>query len=150
RITLHWQQDALATPASYIVYRRAPGVNSWGTGTILPGTTTTFTDSHVNVGDPYEYEVVKQTSNYTGYGYIYAGINVPLTENRGRLLLVVDHTYAADLAPELDRLKQDLVGDGWTVTRLDVNRDDSPAAVKQQIKAQYHADPANLKSVFLF
>src|SRR5581483_4323908 len=50
----------------------------------------------------------------------------------------------------LARLEQDLTGDGWTVSRLDVNRSDSPVQVKAAIKGQYQADPANTKAVFLF
>src|SRR5581483_9905177 len=50
----------------------------------------------------------------------------------------------------LDRLQQDLVGDGWTVERLDVNRNDSVPQVKERIRAQYDADPAQVKAVFLF
>ena len=53
-----------------------------------------------------------------------------MTENRGKLLLVVDNTYAANLANELAVLQQDLVGDGWTVFRHDVGRNDSVPSVK--------------------
>src|SRR5262249_32625371 len=44
----------------------------------------------------------------------------------------------------------DLTGDGWQVTRFDVSRKDTPASVKQKIKARYELDPANVKAVFLF
>jgi hypothetical protein len=71
-------------------------------------------------------------------------------EDRGKLLLVVDQTYAADLTNELAQLEQDLTGDGWSVVRLDVEREDSVPAVKSLIKAQYNADPARVKCVFLF
>jgi hypothetical protein len=149
-ITLHWVQDTSTIPASYTVYRRVPGTDVWGFAAVLPGSATTYTDADVTVGTPYEYQVVKRTSAYVGYGYIFAGINVPFTENRGRLLLVVDNTYANELTNELERLKQDLVGDGWMVTRIDVARNDSVEHVKSLIKAQYTADPAHVKAVFLF
>ena len=150
RVTLAWPQDSYMMPNSYTIYRKAPGATSWGTGTTLPGTTTTYTDSSVSVGTAYEYQVVKSTSLYSGYGYLYGGIKVAPSENRGKLLLVVDKTYAGQLASELGRLQQDLTGDGWTVIRLDVNRNDSVTTVKELIKAQYNADPQNVKSVFLF
>src|SRR5438067_8663833 len=150
QITLSWPQDTVLTPNSYTIYRKAPGATSWGAGTTLPGTATTYTDSNVSSGAAYEYQIVKNTSQYTGYGYIYAGVNAPLVDNRGKLLLVVDNTYAANLASELTRLQQDLVGDGWTVTRLDVSRSDSVVNVKNLIKAQYALDPTNVKAVFLF
>src|SRR5712691_7949751 len=150
QIVLNWPQDTYTQPASYTVFRKAPGPSSWGTGTTLPGTTTNYTDTNVTAGTAYEYQIIKTTSPYTGYGYIYAGINVPLTENRGKLLLVVDNTYAANLTNELAVLQQDIIGDGWTITRLDVSRNDSVINIKNLIKAQYNADPAHVKAVFLF
>ena len=87
---------------------------------------------------------------YTGTGYVYAGINAPLTENRGKVLLLVDNTFTTALSAELSRLEQDLVGDGWTVVRRDISRNDTPANIKSLIKSEYNADPTNLQSVFLF
>src|SRR5690242_208356 len=74
-ITLHWPQDQYMLPNSYTVYRKAPGDTTWGIGTILPGTATSYVDSKVTVGTPYEYQIVKVTSQYTGYGYLYSGVN---------------------------------------------------------------------------
>jgi hypothetical protein len=150
KITLHWAQDTAGVPASYTVYRKAPAESSWGTGTKLPGTVTTYADSAVEVGRSYEYRVVKATSLYTGYGYIQAGIAVPLVDDRGAVVLIVDQTQAEPLTAELIRLEQDLVGDGWTVLRHDVGRTDAVTSVKALIKADYEADPARVKSVFLF
>jgi hypothetical protein len=150
RITLHWPKDSCSQPKSYSIYRKAPGASSWGKATTLPGTATQYIDKNVSAGASYEYQVVKDTPHYTGYGYIYSGINVALTDSRGKLLLVVDNTYAAPLTNELARLQQDLVGDGWQVVRMDVARKDSAANVKRRIKAQYDADPKNVKAVFLF
>src|SRR5712671_6784043 len=59
RIILTWPQDTVAVPASYIVYRKGLGAGAWGTGTTLPGTTTTYADANVTVGATYEYQVVK-------------------------------------------------------------------------------------------
>ena len=150
QITLNWPQDQYTVPNTYTVYRKAPGDGSWGAGTTLAGTTTSYTDNNVAAGTAYEYQIVKVGPAYTGYGYVYAGINLPMVDSRGKLLLVVDNTYAANMASELARLQQDLVGDGWTVIRLNVNRNDAVTSVKAQIKAQYTADPANVKCVFLF
>ena len=87
--------------------------------------------------------------NILGTGYIYAGINIPLNDNRGKLLLVVDKHLRGEFGRRsLSRLQQDLAGDGWTVIRQDVGRNDSVASVKNLIKAQYNADPSNVKAVF--
>src|SRR6266850_2482577 len=150
QITLSWPQDTCARPNTYTVFRKTRSATSWGTGITLPATATSYVDNQVTIGTPYEYQIVKNTAGYSGYGYVYAGINVPLTDHRGKVLLVVDTTYATELTSELARLQQDLAGDGWTVTRLDARRDDSVVSVKNRIKAQYQADPSNVKAVFLF
>src|SRR6266516_66280 len=130
QVTLSWPQDTLGTPNSYTVYRKAPGATSWGSGTALAGTATSYTDTGVAAGSAYEYQVVKNAGTYSGYGYVEAGVAVPLAENRGKVVLIVDNTYAVNLAAELTRLQQDLAGDGWTVLRHDVSRSDSVVNVK--------------------
>jgi len=150
QIALSWPPDLGATPNGYTVYRKAPEANLWGDGITLPGTATGFIDANVTIGATYEYQIVKAASDYAGYGYIYTGINAPLVEGRGKVVLIVDNTYAADLTAELDRLEQDLVGDGWQVLRHDVARDENPINVKALIQSDYAADPANVKAVFLF
>lgn len=151
QISLSWPQDTQAVPNSYTVYRKAPSATSWGAGTTLPGTTLSYIDSNVAVGSTYEYQIVKQSPlGYTGYGYILSGIQAPLVDLRGKVILVVEKTYAPNLADELTRLQQDLAGDGWSVIRHDVARTDTPASVKSLIKTDYNADPANVKAVFLF
>ena len=77
QIDLRWLPDSASTAAKYTVYRRSPGAVSWGAGAPLPGTATSYVDRNVSVGMPYEYQIVKQSIACTGYGYIYAGINVP-------------------------------------------------------------------------
>src|SRR2546426_672862 len=148
QITLSWPQDPAA--GGYTVYRKSPGAVSWGAGTALAGSATTYVDTSVALGTAYEYQIVKAASGYNGYGYILTGINVPLVENRGKLILVVENTSASQLSAELNRLQQDLAGDGWTVIRHDVGRNDSVLNVKNLIKADYNADSTNVKAVFLF
>ncbi len=149
QITLSWPQDDYGAN-SYVVYRKLKEDTSWGAGTTLPGSATTFTDYAVSEGSAYEYQIVKYaTYGYVGYGYIYAGINAPLIENRGKLILIV----AADtvsLAGELATLQSDLTGDGWVVIRHDVSPNDDPASVKNLIVSDYYADPGQVKAVFLF
>lgn len=151
RITLAWPQDTGGSPDRYLIFRKAPSAPSWGrVRASLPGSRTSYTDRDVRLGVAYEYQIVKQSPALTGYGYLCAGIKLPMVERRGALLLVVDRTYSRELAFELARLEQDITGDGWTVTRLEVDRTDPVARVKARIKAAYEADPANLKGVFLF
>ena len=149
QITLVWSPDSNAT--GYSVSRKSPGSSAWGGPSSLPGSATSFVDSSVSTGVAYEYQISKSTSvGYQGFGYVYAGINAPLIEGRGKLILIVDSLFTTDLANELTRLEQDLVGDGWMVIRHDVSRTDSPSNIKSLIQADYNADPANVRTVFLF
>lgn len=150
QITLQWQPDQYGA-ASYTIYRKSKEATSWGAGMVLPGSAMTWTDYNVTAGEAYEYQIVKSgILGYTGYGYIFAGIEAPLVESRGKLILIVADTYAADLATELARLQSDLIGDGWQVIRHDVSSSDSPASVRNLIIADYNTDPTNVKAVFLF
>lgn len=150
KVTLTWPQDTIGVPSSYTVYRKAPGATSWGAGTTLSGSTTSYTDTSITAGQSYEYRIVKAAGSYTGYGYVQAGVAASVVENRGKVVLVVDNSIASPLASELSRLQQDLAGDGWIVVRRDVGRSDSVNSVKAVIKSVYDSDPANVKSVFLF
>lgn len=150
QITLNWEPDPLGAN-SYTIYRKALTDTSWGNGTTLPGSASSYIDTFVTVGTTYEYQIVKSaTLGYTGYGYIYSGINAPLTENHGKVILIVATNSTAGLSSELTRLETDLIGDGWRVLRHDVSSNDSPPSVKSLIKIDYETDPANVRAVFLF
>ncbi|HKQ40639.1 MAG TPA: hypothetical protein VJ063_21405 [Verrucomicrobiae bacterium] len=149
KIRLKWEPDPYGA-ISYTVSRKGRNATAWGPGVVLPGTATGFNDPNVAVGGNYEYQVVKAGQGYTGYGYIYAGINAPLRDLRGKIILVVADTYAAELAPELARLKSDLMGDGWQVIRHDVSPTATAGSVRNLIIADYNADRANVHAVLLF
>lgn len=149
RIHLRWEADPYGA-RSYTVSRKTKGAAAWGPGVVLGGNATTYTDPNVALGAAYEYQIVKVGPHYTGHGYILAGINAPLIEHRGKILLIVDDTYAAPLAPELGRLQADLIGDGWRVIRHNVSPNDTPGRVKNLVVASYRADPANVRAVLLF
>ena len=154
QITLNWPQDTNGTPASYTVFRKAPTGSSWGSlVATLSGSATSYTDNNVVVGTAYEYQIIKDFNaalGYFGYGYIEAGITIPLVDNPGTVILVVDNTYSANLTTELQRLQLDLVGEGWQVIRHDVNRTDSVVSIKNLILADYAANPSQVNTVFLF
>jgi hypothetical protein len=147
QITLSWPADLAAK--FYTVSRKSADGDAWSTLSTLPSNATNFTDSAVIVGQAYEYQLFKTNSTYAGYGYLQAGIELPLVDSRGKIVLVLSQMVATDLTAELQQLEQDLVGDGWTVLRHDVNPIDSPASVKQLIKTDYDADPANVRALFL-
>jgi len=159
QIVLSWP---LATDASgYYIYRKAKGDTIWTYRGTAVSTATGFPDNALP-GEAWEYEVTKTTGlSYQGYGYVYAGMQAPLVESRGKVILVVDQTYVHSLIEHLEKLERNLRGDGWTVIRMNVGRgstlgdqpDDQPteaSAVRALIRAEYLADPTNVKAVFLF
>ena len=104
------------------------------------------------MGSAYEYQISRAMPTHQDpvYGYIYVGIEAPLVDSMGKVILLVDNTFTTDLATELDTLEKDLVGDGWQVIRHDVSRTDSVTNIKNIIKADYLADTTNVKAVYLF
>ena len=149
-LRLNWPQDRCTPPTQYEISRKAPDSLVWGRLSHCRELPIGYLDTNITVGAAYEYQVVKTTPRYNGYGYICAGIEVPAVEDRGRVLLVVDKTYAGELIAELAQLEVDLNGDGWAVTRLDVSRTDSVVKVKSLIRQEYLADPKHVNCVFLF
>jgi hypothetical protein len=152
QITLYWPADPNAT--NYVRYRKTRDATSWGAALALAPNATNYVDSSLSVSAAYEYRISKigwtGSATYTGDGYIYAGISVPVTDSRGKIVLLVDSSIAANLGMELTRLQLDLVGDGWTVLRHDVARNDTPANIKTLIMTDYSADPPNVRALFLF
>ena len=151
QITLNWEPDMYGA-ISYTIYRKAKQDTSWGSPiATLDGSLSQFTDYNVAVANTYEYAIVKAaTLGYTGYGYIFTGINAPLVENRGKLILLVETNATANLSSELARLQTDLIGDGWQVIYHGLSSNDTPDSAKSLIVNDYNSDPANVKTVFLF
>jgi hypothetical protein len=144
-ITLTWSTPPTAV-TGYTVYRKAKEATSWGaTVATLSSATLQYVDTNVSIGVAYEYKI----SSDNGNGYICAGIMLPEVASRGKVVLIVDSSYTSSLVTELERLKNDLVGDGWLVLRHDVSLNSTPQQVKALIKADYDADPQNVKAVFL-
>src|SRR5689334_13637214 len=153
QIELRWPADPKAT--GYAVFRKAPSAGSWGDERAsLAATETRYVDADVELGVAYEYKVQKASQagekTFKGTGYLLAGIEVPLRERRGKVILIVDASQAAALADPLRRLERDLRGDGWTVLRHDVAPGAKASDVKKLIRTDYEADRENVRSVFLF
>ncbi|MEI6520124.1 MAG: chitobiase/beta-hexosaminidase C-terminal domain-containing protein [bacterium] len=148
KIRLVWPTTGIT--GAITVFRRNFGSKPWGTAVAtLTKTDAEYIDSTIITGTLYEYQVQATKGTTIAYGYITSGTNLPLEDARGSLLLLVDDTMATPLVTELDRLELDLIGDGWTVVRKDVNRTAKPSEIKVIIQAAITADP-NIKSLFLF
>lgn len=172
-LRLEWDYvNFYGSPTVRTIYRRAKGDTPWGTplATLTAAENTLiYSDTTVSAGVAYEYKLetlLNGSTTPTSTGYVSGGINLPAPDSRGKLLLLVDNSHAAALAPELTQLQQDLAGDGWTVLRTDLARSVvEPAtaytaqvgtdrlaevsAVKNVIITAYNADPTNVKAVYI-
>lgn len=147
-VTLNWVGNATTT--NYNVDRKLKTGTAWTTlAAFLSGTTTSYVDNTVALGTSYEYRLTRTGSNYNGYGYINAGIQVPVTENRGKLILAIANTLSTSLAPEIKRLQEDLEGDGWELVTTYISTVALVPAVKSTIATIYNQDPTNTKALFL-
>jgi len=143
-----WPADATAT--AYEVRRRLLGSNAWDATVVVPGggAATSWVDTTVDVGVAYEYGFTKYGAP-TGTGYIAAGIEVPAVHDRGTVALFVAAAMAPLLGERLDRLRQDLVGDGWRVALHEVPAGTSVASMRFLVLAESIAAPNGLEAVFL-
>ncbi len=147
QIALSWVNDVNAL--SYSVDKKLPADAGWSNLATLPGTTNNYTDNAVTTGIIYEYRVVKTTPLVTGYGYVYAGINMPAPDTRGTLLLAVNNSFSTYLQPEIDQLTRDLIGDGWKVVQQNFPPATKDTAVKSWVQSEYNKPGANVKSLLL-
>lgn len=174
-ITLKWPVVSRAT--DYAISRRSLAGDAWHPVGTAAGSASSWQDPSVVAGQAYEYQVIRNTKAIyhstftgatrlmpmTGIGYIYAGISVPPVDHRGTVILIVDNTMAGPCSAELARLRDDLIGDGWSVIRHDVRRGSLTSTsgpvpydaagvteVKDLIKNEYLKNPREVKSVFLF
>ncbi|GAB4491519.1 MAG: hypothetical protein OHK0019_11810 [Saprospiraceae bacterium] len=147
-ITLEW---ANPTASTLLVQRRTKGQTGSQWIQLLNeanSTKTSLTDNNVELGKTYEY-YVRRTTTLNAHGYAHVALEAPVTDSRGKLILFIDADIAAPLAPELERLKNDLAGDGWEIIQHIADTSATVQSIKNQILADYDADPAKVKSVFL-
>jgi len=151
-LTLNWSIRRQGNITAQKIHRRLKGETVWVKLADLATNQTSYADATAVPGVEYEYWMER---TYTGIsptiamGYLSAGVDVPMTESRGKLLLVIDSTMVAPLAPEIEQLQADLTGEGWLVQTITALRSDTAANVKAQIVAAYNADSNNVKMVYL-
>lgn len=145
-IALHWRNWPTNTLS---VQRRAAGESGWAT-LASDLTAWSWRDTNVVPGRRYEYRV--------GDRFLWSAVEAPPVFERGKVLLLVDRTVAQPLAEELQQFQTDLVGDGWSVLRREVERHDdedwaATAEAIRRIKAgiveAYRAASNDLKAVLL-
>ncbi|MEI6211346.1 MAG: sugar-binding protein [bacterium] len=125
----------MAPPPGYDISRRLPPDESWQVlaRNVAPGE---FRDTGVAAEKIYEYAVTRKCEG-AAVDYFCSGSAIPLRDRRGTLLLLVERAQAEPLAAEIRQLMFDLVGDGWQVTRKDVDAAQPPAEIRKWIRAEY-------------
>lgn len=137
------------------------------TNPVLAMEASSFCDTNVTSGINYEYQISALITNYVcswrtevgfwNYQYISTGTEVPLRDQRGKLVLLVESSLATPLAAEIARLEQDLIGDGYQVFRHDVAASEvtapgwktNVANTKALIRADYNTDTNADWSIFI-
>jgi hypothetical protein len=147
QIALTWR--SIPNVTSYKLYRKTKNATAWGSAVAtVAAPATSYADAGVAADSAYEYKVEGNASNFTAYGYIYAGINLPETHNKGTLVMIVDSTFTDSCHAELYQLMKDYSGDGWQIVRHDVARTLRDSLVREMIKNDYVSYP-NVRAVQL-
>ncbi|MCB1227504.1 MAG: DNRLRE domain-containing protein [Verrucomicrobiales bacterium] len=151
-IVLSWTQRVQSNITAQKIHRRLKGETTWVKLADLTTTQTSYTDTTATVGVEYEYWMERTLSGLTpntAMGYLSAGVEVPEVQDRGTLLLLIDDTMEAPLAPEIDQLKADLAADGWTVQSITAPRGGTAISTKALVSSAYSGDPAGVKQVYV-
>lgn len=144
-IRLSWPTVA---NAQYTLRKRVKGTTTWN-NLFNNATITNFTDEAVSIGVCYEYGLIRSGTPAQANAYLLAGIDLPVVDHRGKILLIADETLSP-IWDKVMRLNNDIMGDGWTVELIGVNPDSvSVSTIKTAIVNAYNAAPSQVKAVFL-
>jgi len=151
QITIRWNE--VDKVSRYQIYRRVFGSTDWGMAinpSDISPLATSYVDTDVTLSTWYEYKIIATRTEYPIFslGYVCAGIEIENITDKGTMALLIDNSFQLDLQAELEELTLDLIGDGWQVIQIPVDREDSPIAVKAQIQTSATAHP-NLKALYL-
>ena len=160
RIDLSWPKVNGTKNGRVNIQRRILGQIdkvSWQSIASLRSFARVYSDKASQQGIAYEYRISRPSKERTVTGYWVTGRNVPVEENRGVAIVIVDKTLTRDLAPRLDRFILDLIGDGWKVIRHDVPRGNKKLVknlqaarkLRAQIKRSYFSDPSASHALIL-
>ncbi len=174
-ITLNWQTNQYRTELRIgrRLYTNNPAY--WQTWTNfytnLNATTVvqagTYNDTNITVGLPYEYRISSLVTNWICDGetnlptwsheYINTGIQVPLKDTRGNLVLLVENGLTNSLASELSTLTNDLTGEGYKIFRHNVAAKDltnsgwfnAVTNTKALVRADWATDSNSMWTIFI-
>ncbi len=82
------------------------------------------------------------------YGYIYAGNRLPAVHNRGGIILLIEESIRLPISPEIDRLRLDLMRDGWKTYIETATMTESVTDIRARIQTLHQANP-EINSLFI-
>ena len=146
-IQVNWPLDTSAD--QWYVFKKPLGQRGWGNPTIQNAGDTTYSDTNVNLGQRYEYRVIKfRDDTARGTGLVNAGIEADAHHYRGQMALLIDSRLKNPVSESIQTLQNDLWGAGWQVTTLYIDSGAKVSRVKDTI--QHLNDVSDsLKSLFL-
>jgi PKD repeat protein len=176
RVVLSWTGKFIPSAPSRLlesvgIYRREVGTRDYTfVGSVTDPAQLSFTDTTITPGTLYEYlglqYELENVSWYFPVPYSYngrtaSGVDVPLNDSPGTLLLLVDETVAPAISGALEVYRRNLIGAGWKPIVVQVARDTNspgtfgppaltsdPRPTKQIITNTLTANP-DLKGVVL-
>lgn len=157
--TIRLLDAASNTTLSTRIYRRqlyGVGADWVQVSPVLAPGTGSWTDTNVNIGDTWEYQVKRINGAAVATGYAVACIGADKTDYRGRMILLTANNISSGIPDRYTELKKDLTGDGWFVQELIVPRAsgwdsrDTVITIRQQIQNIYNSAPQDDKPKALF
>ncbi len=146
KVTLDFENPA---PSELFIFRREKGSTDWFLlAQESPSSATSFEDDLVNVSQTYEYGVQRTINGNIAFGYVTVPVEAPIVDQRGTLSVFLEAALETPLSTELERLRLDLIGDGWQLLWHPVPTSATVASIKSQIVDDYNNSGTN--SVFLF
>jgi hypothetical protein len=149
KIVLTWPNPT----ATDLSLRRRKKGESGGVWTQLinqtASTTGTYEDTNVELGSTYEYSIRKIANGVTARGFAHVAVLAPVVDYRGKILVFIDSAAAEEIGLELKIFKDAMRGDGWQPVPHKTGVSATVQSVKNQIIADYNADPTNVKAVLL-
>jgi photosystem II stability/assembly factor-like uncharacterized protein len=139
QITLNWNADI--NTQSLVIDRKLKSDVNWTNLAVLSPSDISYIDNSVLQGEAFEYRITRSTCIFDAYGYIYAGIELPETDSRGTILILVDQTFSAGLAAELNQFELDLIGDGYKINKQLIDPTIGVEAIHTFIMQEYTNDP---------
>lgn len=145
KVTLTWD---MPSPANIVVFRRDKGADVWFVVYQEDNSTVNaLEDPFVDLGTGYEYGIQRVTNGLAAFGYVSANVQTPVVDDRGAIAVIVQESLETPLANELERLRRDLIGDGWQVIWHSVTPNATVANIKSLIVND--ATNAGVNTVFL-